>query len=96
MQLSFIRNLFIKVHNFNTEFPLYQRNFSVWKACTNGHNFSLPVMLLNKHYINLYTASYDVLCWSVATRFNSTLVYNYVCVCVYIYIYIYIQSVSRL
>jgi len=59
-------------------FPLSHRNFSVQKACTNGHTFSFSVMLLNKHSIKLYT-SYDVSCWSVATSFRSTLVFNIIC-----------------
>jgi len=59
-------------------FPLSHRNFSLRKACTNGHTFRFSVMLLNKHSIKLYT-SYYVSCWSVATSFRSTVVFNIIC-----------------
>ena len=60
-------------------FPLSHRNFSVQKACTNGHSFRFSTMLLNKHSIKLYTTSYDVSWWSAATSFHSTLVFNIIC-----------------
>ena len=59
-------------------FPLSHRNFSVQKACTNGHTFRFSVMLLNKQSIKLYT-SYDVSWWSAATSLHSTLVFNIIC-----------------
>ena len=57
-------------------FPLCQRYFVVLKAVKNMPTFSVSVTLLNKRSIKLYTTSSDAPWWSVATSFQSTLIFN--------------------
>ena len=74
----FDKNLIFKVNCLKMEFPLCQRNFSVWKT-QNSKNLSFSLIFLNNCSIKLNMTSYDVCRWSVATSLHSTLICNIHC-----------------
>jgi hypothetical protein len=67
-------------------FPLCEGFLVCREHVQMGLLLVLSVMLLNKHYIKLYTTSFDVLWWSVATSFHSTPIFNIHCK--------YVQTIS--